>query len=271
MILPKNENLSFRNKKRCKKGIKLPRSLTRKLAEDIGWFIGDGCMGIYNKDGNKTYYIKIAGNPTEEKLFYDNVIVPTKRKLYGINLEATDIGDGSYGVRIYSKPLVLFYNETIGIPLSPKKNITIPDLVKNSKNTIVLSCVRGIFDTDGTLTFKRKRKSIHHFPLIQIESISKALISDLQKILRQIGFKPFVEFDMERPTKLGYMRVTHRLSIYGKRNLDKWVHEIGFKNPKHLTKYRIWKKFGFCPARTTLKERFEILNGKLSPDNFYKD
>lgn len=266
----KLKSLNF-HKNENKKGVILPKMLTPKLAEDIGWHIGDGSMNIYNKGKSKLYYIKIAGDPNGEKLFYDNVIIPTKQKLYGIALNAIDIGDGSYGLRIYSKVLLLFYNQVFGIPLSPKKNITIPDAIKKSEDNIVLACIRGIFDTDGTLTFSKKRRNKHHYPLIQIENISKILITDIKKILENFGFTTYVELNMKRPTPSGYDRVTHRLSIYGKGNLDKWFNKVGFRNQKHLTKYRIWKRFGFCPTHTTLEERFKILKGTITLDNFYKD
>jgi len=40
-------------------------------------------------------------------------------------------------------------------------------------------------------------------------------------------------------------------------------------NPKHLTKYYIWKQFGFCPPNTTLKQRMDILKKKINPYDLY--
>ena len=42
------------------------------------------------------------------------------------------------------------------------------------------------------------------------------------------------------------------------------------QNPKHITKYLIWKKFGFCPTNTTLEERRKILKGEINPYSYYK-
>ena len=39
---------------------------------------------------------------------------------------------------------------------------------------------------------------------------------------------------------------------------------IGIKNPVKLTRYLVWKKFGFCPPHTNLQQRKDILNGKLN-------
>ena len=42
------------------------------------------------------------------------------------------------------------------------------------------------------------------------------------------------------------------------------------KNQKHITKYLIWRKFGFCPSKTTIEQRKQILKNKLDPYIFYK-
>jgi hypothetical protein len=41
--------------------------------------------------------------------------------------------------------------------------------------------------------------------------------------------------------------------------LEKWMNEIGSRNAKHLTKYLVWKKEGFCPSNTTLEVRLRTL------------
>lgn len=57
--------------------------------------------------------------------------------------------------------------------------------------------------------------------------------------------------------------IKHNIYVSGKDNLDRWIKTIGFSNPVHLTKFQIWDKFGFCPPKTTLRERLKILNGEL--------
>jgi hypothetical protein len=52
--------------------------------------------------------------------------------------------------------------------------------------------------------------------------------------------------------------------------LEKWMSEIGFHSSKHLTKYSLWKKYGFCPAKTSTPERILMLEGKLDPHSWYK-
>ena len=52
------------------------------------------------------------------------------------------------------------------------------------------------------------------------------------------------------------------LTLSGVKRLNEWMNLIGIKNPVKLTRYFVWKKFGFCPPHTTLKEREDILKGK---------
>ena len=52
-----------------------------------------------------------------------------------------------------------------------------------------------------------------------------------------------------------------RLPEPGK-DIEFFIENIGFKNPKHSTKWKIFKKYGYCLPRTTLKQRYEILKTK---------
>jgi len=53
--------------------------------------------------------------------------------------------------------------------------------------------------------------------------------------------------------------------------VNKWFDMISSKNPKHLTKYQVWKEFGFCPPHTTLDQRKQILKKEISPYSFYTE
>jgi hypothetical protein len=55
----------------------------------------------------------------------------------------------------------------------------------------------------------------------------------------------------------------------GSEKLEKWMNLIGIKNPVKLTRYLVWKRFGFCPPHTTLKQREDFLNGKLDINSQY--
>ena len=62
----------------------------------------------------------------------------------------------------------------------------------------------------------------------------------------------------------------HKVIVDGGINVNKWFEIIGSNNPKHITKYLIWKKHGFCPTKTNLKERRKILKGKIDVYSYYQ-
>ena len=51
------------------------------------------------------------------------------------------------------------------------------------------------------------------------------------------------------------------IAIYKRNDVNKWIKEIGFNNPKHNTKIEVWEKIGYCPPKTKITERRAIING----------
>lgn len=253
------------------KGIKLPTKLTCNLAEDVGIHIGDGTMGIYSNPHGIDYYYKVCGHPKDDREWYDDFIVPLKAKLFNLNVEPKDFSDGTYSVQFRSKAVVLFYNTVIGIPLGKKsKTIDIPQLIKDSNIKHQIACLRGTFDTDFSLTFKKKGKNLHKYPVIHAAFASEILVDSIKDILEKMNFKNVSTCKVRRFDKRT-MNVYEKYHIFisGKDMLNKWFNEIESHNSKHIIKYRIWKKFEFLPPRLTQIERIKIDSGKINPMNFY--
>ena len=80
-------------------------------------------------------------------------------------------------------------------------------------------------------------------------------------LLKELGFTIYFRYNFKTITK-GKEHNSNQIDINGKKNLEKWMAEIGFSSPKHITKYQIWKKCGYCPPYTTLQERREVLRGE---------
>lgn len=53
--------------------------------------------------------------------------------------------------------------------------------------------------------------------------------------------------------------VVYTVLLYRKDDINFFINEIEFKNPKHYTKWQVFKKLGYCPSNTTLKQRKNIL------------
>lgn len=53
--------------------------------------------------------------------------------------------------------------------------------------------------------------------------------------------------------------LVYSVILYRKEDIINYINKIGFKNPKHNTKWLIYKKLGYCPPNTKLKQRLDII------------
>lgn len=111
---------------------------------------------------------------------------------------------------------------------------------------------------------------MHYYPTIGLTSKSDILIKEVNDILEAMNFKTSVRYNVEnydKRTNQTYTKST--LELNGVENLNLWIDKIGFNSSKHLTKHILWKKYGFCPANTNIKQRLDILNDKIDISSFY--
>lgn len=245
-----NINLSHND---MRKNLFLPEIMTDNLAEDIGIMIGDGCLSIFRNKRKTNYDISCIGNLYDEKYYYKNYIRNLKFRLFNINFSFTEIRrDSTCKLRAYSKGIIGFYNKAIGLPIGKKEKISIPRIIF-SKKSFLISCIRGIDDTDFSLVFKRKDSEIPYYPVIKIISRSKNLIDDLKCGLTRLNFKPTTScniFVFDKRTKKYY--IYNSLDLNGKNQLEKWMKIIGFNNLKNQIKYKFWKENDFGPSENQI-------------------
>jgi|SRR3989344_1575204 len=224
-------------------GLKLPNKLSLGLAYLCGILVGDG--SIYQRKKKHDYVIKCVGNPRDEKELYYNVIGPYFKKIFGFvpNIKNQD-SDTTFGFVIYSKNLFTYLTEIIGLSHGKKEQqLEIPQIFKEYK-PLLISFVRGVFDTDGCVCFKRKYKSVPYYPVISVSSKSKKLIIELAEILKKLGFKIVETYDYKRIDKRiekGFT-VINNIELNGTENLRKWISIINFYSPKHLKKINKYGK-----------------------------
>ena len=253
---------------RCDKSrkVKLPTTLSAELAEEIGIHIGDGYLRVSEK-GEKLDYKYIICTGDEDADFFKNKISKLMLKLYNLKPGYIRISDGSMDYNFCSKALAHF-KKAIGLPVGRKRNIKIPDYILNS--AFVLDCIRGIVDTDGSLVFKKRYRMLHYYPTVKITSTSSPLIEQIACVLNEFGIKAPACYNFLTRNSNGTRTMESEVHVNGKDNLEKWMKLIGFSNPKHITKHKIWKKYGFVPSQTTIWERKQILKGDLDPKSFYR-
>jgi len=240
--------------------------LTPELAEICGIHAGDG----YLRDDGKRRELDISGS-LDEKEYYDNHVQFLFRKVFGIKVNNKNFPSrGTYGFVIRDKYITRVLHE-IGFPYGKKSTtVRIPRQILRSKDKLIHArFLRGLFDTDGGLSFKRgygkyvefKRK-YPYYPRINLGSVSERLIEEVGVLLKKLGFNFFRH--IYRPKRKNE-NVVYHITINGVSRLSRWMNTIGIKNTTKLSRYLIWKKFGFCPTNITFKQRKDILNGKIDP------
>jgi intein-encoded DNA endonuclease-like protein len=233
--------------------------IDQELAELIGIHIGDGC--ISENDRYSEYYL--GGDLTEEKEYHDNWVGPLFNKKIMNPLFGKDVNYkehpkvGIYGFHIFKKELVDFF-KSFGIKAGSKMNMGIPRAILGNKK-LLKRFIRGLFDTDGTIYFGKNysaKNIIHNNPTIQLSGVSERLIHDVYDSLKKMGLNP--KFKKPYKGKRDKNEV-YSVRLYRIKDIIDFIEEIGFKNPKHLTKWQVFIKLGYCPPHTSLKQRKSIL------------
>lgn len=230
------------------------------IAELLGAHIGDGC--ISENERYSEYYL--GGDITEEKDYHDNWIGPLfnakiMRPLFNKDVVYKSHQKvGIYGFHIFNKNLVNFFKD-FGICSGSKINVGIPSEILKDKS-LTTRFLRGLFDTDGNLFFDKNRSAKspkNDRPMIKIGTVSIKLANEVHSALTHLGFHPA----MKKPHKgKKDKNFVYTVQIYRIGDVNRYIEEIGFKNPKHFTKWQVYKKFGYCPSHTRLSERLALLS-----------
>ena len=176
------------------------------LAEETGIHIGDGSMNVYK--GNRHFYT-VACHKEDDKLYMDNLVLPLIKRVYEKTPKPRYWSKGTYGFRICSVDIVKFKNEVLGLPLGKKKDITIPESIKQNEYYI-RRFLRGLFETDGSLTLWWTNNK--WYPRIYFSSISKKLAIEVKDVLTKMGFR--VTYWENQPKNINWSK-DYKLSING--------------------------------------------------------
>ncbi len=243
------------------------------LAEICGIHAGDGYMRC--RSGNN-FELDISGN-VEEKEYYDLHIVPLFERTFGIKIKTQFFQPrNTYGFRI-SKREVCETLHSFGFPYGKKTLVVeVPKKILKSKNIeIIYRFIRGVFDIDGTISFKKRvgsgyrefLKKRHTYPSIKLSVCSKNLRDGVGSLLLQTGF----QFAFSETKRMKESNKEYNLSLDGDQNLILWMYNIGFKNPIKENRFLIWKKYGFNPPLLSFEQQKDILSGKVNPNDYYQE
>jgi intein/homing endonuclease len=215
-----------------KRNLKLPKELNSELAEDVGFHIGDGYMKNRKGKGFVKYEFVYSGDYFKDINYFKEILLPRKRSLFNLSdIELKNRRPHELFLRVQSKALFLFYKNILNVRESPKKDIKIPDWIFSSLE-YKKAFLRGLMDSDGCIRYVK-----NNYPIIHFQFQGNNLIKGIGKILNNIGisFCSFSRRDLDKRT--GKLHANHRLQISGRKNLKKWMDNIGFNNKKHIERY----------------------------------
>lgn len=199
-----------------------------EICEVIGAFIGDGCFNFYK---NKLYYVGFSGDKRHDLNYYKEVIIPYIQKIFP-NIRPTIKyvkNENTMQVVFYSKKLFYLLKEYFGFTPGKKTfTVAIPKRILNNEK-FLRATIRGIFDTDGSVFFDKRKIYKSIYPRVVLQIKSKLLYHQLVNYLSR-HFSLYNRF--------GSKRQIYIIEVYGKEQLKKWMSLIGFSNNRHLKKIR---------------------------------
>jgi hypothetical protein len=145
---------------------------SERISELVGAILGDG--NIYDK---RPSYVELCGNPNTDWNYFEHVLLPIvkteidrKPKLF--------VRSNGLRFRINSKSFVEWLKEK-GLPAGEAKaRATMPDFVVADRR-LLISCIRGVFDTDGSVYFDKRTTYRRPYPRIDLHMRNSMLLEQL--------------------------------------------------------------------------------------------
>lgn len=222
------------------KKVNFPNTPSEDFAEFYGIMLGDGCI-YSNYNG-----IAICCDSLLDKEYIDYHIPNLMKKLFGVYPKIYDDTPKFKRVKkcvLYSKKLTKFL-EAQGLVRGYKKEgktIIPPNFFSNKK--LLTKCIRGLFDTDGSIC-----PHPHTSVMIDITIKIPSLLESTIKAFEVLG------------VKAGHSKKA--ILIYGPDKVKDYFEKIGSSNSKHVIKYDNFVLTGKVPRskemETFLREYWDF-------------
>ena len=182
------------------------------LAYVIGVALGDG--NLSNSNGRATR-LRVSCDTKYPTII--SSIISALQKLLPKNKVSIVERDKSYiDISCYSNKLEDLLGWKAKAGSKEKQKVVIPNWIKNNK-TYSKYCLKGLFETDGSVYIDRKYKMTNFVTIIP------TLASDVMEIIEKIGFKPNMQTLKSTTKKTKYtIRISKNAEDFIKTiNLDK--------------------------------------------------
>ena len=163
-------------------------AVNAKLAEFTGAMIGDGCLSlVHSRSENRIRKIALlTGNIKHDVEYYEQVIRPIIRTEFNVSGYLQMRHKRNCVYLVMSSGVFDFLSKT-GLPVGLKTNLQIPKVILQNKE-YSKACLRGIFDTDGSIYRRYSKRYFGHtrvydHMVIQFKLASKKVIEQIKQIL----------------------------------------------------------------------------------------
>ncbi len=195
---------------------------SKDLAELIGIILGDGNLWV--KPGGY-HYVRICGDNKRDKEYLEKYVYSLIYRLFGVKMRFFESKRSNALYLVKGSRDMVFTLNKFGIPSGNKlkNNVSIPSWILNSKE-YTRACIRGLMDTDGSVTPITGRDYPYIWFSCNIENLRKSF---------DIAMK-----NLEFKTSKWNIREGHAAEKYigNKEDIARFLKEIGFHNPKHQKK-----------------------------------
>ncbi len=207
--------------------------ITKGIAELFGALLGDGCLSKYYRKGRKnpTYCTLFTGH-THDLPYYNNTIQPLLIKYFSETGRIRKRKGMECIILICFNTKVFATLNSIGRPIGVKSNLFIPPEIFND-NKLAISCLRGIFDTDGSVYNRYSKQYANHpkyymYKVVQIKMKEPFLIKQIGEILNRNGITT---------TKIGENNNAHVIRVTSQKSVEKFFSIVRPSNKYHVERY----------------------------------
>ena len=230
-IFEQGRKKAHKVKKIEKKKFDINLPLSPELSYFIGLFIGDG---FTNKYGG-SYLTQFTGDKNKEIVYYEKVVSNISKSLFDLypNIRG-EKRSNTLRVNFYSKSLYRLITKRFKISAGRKSyDVLIPKEILDSSKELVLACVAGIYDAEGSLYFDKRPKYKKEYPVIGLNMNNKGLLKQLSNIFdrNQVPYSISGDFS--------------KLYTYGHTNVGKFLKKVKLLNMKYPDRF---KKVGYSPV-----------------------
>lgn len=205
---------------------KIPEIDDSLFLEFYGILLGDGWIGTYRYKNKIINMIGISGHSVLDRNFF---IYSKKniKSLFDRNAYLKERSQqNSIELNFCHQKLFKKLSTELNFPVGKKINLQINKKIYDLGYNKLRHVIRGIFDTDGCF-YLDKTPVGRPYPCVSIEMKAPLLIKQIYDLLIKQDFK--VGYQIKKDGR-------HRITLKGRKQLNKWMREIGSSNSKHLDK-----------------------------------